>query len=145
MMIYPTRVLIASACLTLAAGCATQTLSTSGLTRASAETRFADLQHLAVEHATQEGLEASFGTREWHGHKLAMKNCVVLFTKDNTSVAAGECEIKDGKFTFRGTPVIKTGALIKLGDQETVVTANPKNEQHYEVTIVGNVESFPGK
>ena len=74
-----------------------------------------------------------------------MKNCVVLFTKDNTSVAAAECEIKDGKFTFRGTPVIKTGTLIKLGDQETVITADPKAEQHYEVTIIGNVESFPGK
>ena len=145
MMIFHTRALIASACLTLVAGCATQTLSTSGLTRATAEARYAEVQHLAVEHATQEGLEARFGTRAWHGHKLAMKNCVVLFTKDNTSVAAAECEIKDGKFTFRGTPVIKTGTLIKLGDQETLITADPKAEQHYEMTIIGNVESFPGK
>lgn len=137
----PARALLAIACLVIAASCATKAPSSS-LARAPAEARYAEMQRLAVEHATQEGLEASFGTREIHSHKILMKNCVVVFTKENTSVAAASCVIEQGKFTFRGTPVLKSGATIKLGDQETVITAVPKDGDHYEVTTTGQMTSF---
>ena len=137
MMNIPARVLIAAACLALLAACDAPIAATGGFTRANAEARYSDIQHLATENARQEGLDASFASREVHGHKVLMKHCVVRFTKEGTTVAAAEGEIDQGKFTFRGTPVLRTGSQIRLGDQQAVVIAAPKEEGRYEVATAG--------
>ena len=125
------------ACLVLAAGCASDGTTGMRLTRAQAQLRFADVQQLATEHATEEGLEASFASREIKGNRVLMHNCVVVFTHDNTSVAATDGEINEGVFTFRGTPVLKVGSVLKIGDQLTVITATPGGDHHYAISVRG--------
>ncbi len=137
MMNISPRVLLSIACLTLLAACDSPTAATGGFTIANAEARYAEIQHLATDNAKQDGLDASFASREMHGRKVLMKHCVVRFTKDGTTVAAAEGEIDQGKFTFRGTPVLRTGSQIKLGDQQCIVIAAPKDGGHYEVTTAG--------
>ena len=126
------------ACLVLTAGCASDGPSGMRLTRAQAQLRFTDVEQLATEHATEEGLEASFASREIKGNRVLMHHCVVVFTHDNTSVAATDCEISEGVFTFRGTPVLKVGSALKIGDQLTVIAATPGGNHHYEISVRGS-------
>ena len=126
------------ACLVLTTGCDSIGTSSMRLTRAQAQLRFADVEQLATEHATEEGLEASFASREIKGNRVLMHHCVVVFTHDNTSVAATDGEINEGVFTFRGTPVLKVGPVLKIGDQLTVITATPRSNHHYEISVRGS-------
>ncbi len=129
----------------LMVGCSTPRPSLNdGLTQNNAEMRLSEVRRLATEHASQPGLDASFQSREIKSHQVVMRNCVVTFTQDGTTVAAGEATIKDGKFSFKGSPVLKTPSTVKLGDQEIVITAEPKDGNHYEVTPVGKMASFGG-
>ena len=140
-MIHPARLLMLLGCVCLAAGCGSP-VERDGPARAAAEARLADLERLATGHASEEGLEGSFASRDIKPSKVIMHDCVVLFTLDRTTVAASECEINRGTFTFRGTPVLKNGNVLKLGDQVSVITMTPNAAHHYEVSTAGHIITY---
>ena len=109
--------------------------------KAAAEARFNELVALATQSASSEGNDALYSEVAQRGTKTVARNGVITFAADGLTVAATECSIEDGRYTFRGTPVVKGPKTWMVGDQQTQFILSPSSDHHYKLETRGAVST----